>query len=104
MKRFVCIALILLLTAALLFTACRQQENPPETHIVHDGQLWKVPTETVGIALPEDAELIDCTRIPLEVMPSRENECNYTHGTIQVYDGEGFFLVIIDGIQHKIER
>ena len=96
----------LLLAVFLLMlplTACTTQENPPETHIVHNGQLWKVPTETVGIALPEDAELIDCTRIPLEVLPSRENECNYTHGTIQVYDGDGFFLVIIDGKQHRIE-
>ena len=102
MKRIFAALLLLSLLASLL-TACTTQENPPETHNVHNGQLWKVPTETVGIALPEDAELIDCTRIPLEVLPSRENECNYTHGTIQVYDGDGFFLVIIDGKQHRIE-
>ena len=103
MKRTLAALLLLLLLASLL-TGCTTKENPPDTYIVHDGQLWKVPTETVGIALPEDAELIDCTRIPLEVLPSRENECNYTHGTIQVYDGDGFFLVIIDGKQHRIER
>ena len=104
MKRSVCIALILLLTAALLFTACGDRENPPETHIVHDGRLWKVPEETTGLALPEDAVLIDCTEIPLDRMPANENECNVTHGVVQVYDGEDFFLVIIDGEQHYIER
>ena len=103
MKRFVWIALILILTAGLL-TACYTRENPPEPPIVHDGQLWKVPEETTGLALPEDAVLIDCTEIPLERMPANENECNVTHGVVQVYDGEGFFLVIIDGEQHYIER
>ena len=102
MKRVLSLLLVLFLLM-LPLTGCTTKENPPETHIVHDGQLWKVPTETVGIALPEDAELIDCTRIPLEQMPAKENECNYTHGTIQVYDGDGFFLVIIDGKQHLIE-
>lgn len=100
MKRIVCVILVFLLAAALL-TACAK-EKPPEAHIVHRGQLWKVPEETVEIVLPADAKLTDCTRIPLDVMPSKENECNYTHGTIQVYDGDGFFLVIIDGRQHRI--
>ncbi len=99
--------LFALLTAlslfALLLTACTR-ENPPETHIVHGGKLWKVPAETVVMELPEDAELIDCRTIPLDVMPSRENECNVTHGTVRVYDGEGFFLVIIDGVQHRIDN
>ena len=103
MKRALCLFLAILLTAGLL-TACFHRENPPETHIVHDGQLWKVPKETTGLALPEDAVLIDCTEIPLERMPANENECNVTHGVVQVYDGEGFFLVIIDGEQHYIER
>ena len=103
MKRFVWIALILLLTAALL-TACYTRENPPETHIVHDGQLWKVPRETTAVALPEDAELIECEEIPLERMPARENECNVSHGVVRVYDGEDYFLVIIDGVQHLIQR
>lgn len=103
MKRILTALLLLSLLASLL-TGCTMRENPPNTYIVHDGQLWKVPTETVGIALPEDAELIECTRISLDVMPTRENECNYTHGTVQVYDGGGFFLVIIDGKQHLIER
>ena len=55
---------------------------------------------------PADAmsPLIECTRIPLDVLPTREGECNYTHGTIQIYDGDGFFLVIINGTQHRIER
>lgn len=103
MKRFICMILVILLSAALL-TACWQRENPPETHIVHDGRLWKVPEETTGLALPEDAVLIDCTEIPLDRMPANENECNVTHGAVQVYDGEDFFLVIIDGEQHYIER
>ena len=103
MKRALCFFLAILLTAGLL-TACFHRENPPETHIVHDGQLWKVPEETTGLARPEDAVLIDCTEIPLERMPANENECNVTHGEVQVYDGEGFFLVIIDGEQHYIER
>ena len=103
MKRLVCVLLVVVLSLGLL-SACVADGNPPETHIVHDGQLWKVPTETVEIDLPEDAELIECTRIPLERMPAQENECNYTHGTIQVYDDEDYFLVIIDGKQHRIDR
>ncbi len=102
MKRSLALLAALVLLA-LLLTACGK-ENPPETHIVHDGTLWKVPTETVVMELPEDAILIDCTEIPLERMPANENECNVTHGEVQVYDGEGFFLVIINGVQHYIKR
>ena len=101
MRRVLCIALVLL--SLLLFAGCTR-ENPPETHIVHDGVLWKVPTETTAVALPEDAELIECEEIPLERMPARENECNVSHGVVRVYDGEDYFLVIIDGVQHLIQR
>ena len=102
MKRILALLTALLLIAVLL-CACTK-ENPPDPYVVHDGKLWKLPEETVTIELPEDAELIEATRIPMDTLPTRENEVNYTHGTIQIYDGDGFFLVIINDVQYRIDR
>lgn len=102
MKR-IPVILTLLLLCVLLLTACTR-ENPPETHIVHDGKLWKVPAETVEMNLPEDAELVEGTVISVDVLPSKEGECNVGAARVEIYDGEGFFLVIIDGNQHRIDR
>lgn len=102
MKRFL-VFLTFLLCAAVLMTACTK-ENPPETHIVHDGRLWKLPSETVATELPEGAELTDAIVIAENMLPSEEGECNVGHGKVQIYDGDGFFLVIVDGVQHRIER
>ena len=102
MKRILALIAALLLFAVLL-TACTK-ENPPDPYVVHDGKLWKIPDETVEMELPEDAEFIEATRVPMEILPTRENECNFTHGTILIYDGDGFFLVIINDVQYRIDR
>ena len=102
MKRVTALLLVLLLGLALM--GCTTKENPPETHIVHDGVLWKVPAETTGLGDLDESRLTEGTVIPLNVMPAREGECNVNAARVQIYDEDDFFLVIIDGEQHLIDR
>ena len=104
MKRFCCIALILILAAAML-TACWPRENPPTVHVVHGGQLYEVPDVTTGVGELDEAKMIEATIIPYNVMPAKEGEVNVNAQSVQIYDLDGNdFLVIIDGEQHLIER
>ena len=104
MKRFFCIALILILAAATL-TACWPKENPPTVHVVHNGQLYEVPDETTGVAELDEAKIIEATIIPYNVMPAKEGEVNVNAKSVQIYDlDETTFLVIIDGEQYPVER
>ena len=104
MKRFVCIALIMILCAAFL-TACWPRENPPTVHVVHDGELYEVPNVTTGIADLDESKLIEATIIPFNFMPAKEGEVNVNAQSVQLYDlDENAFLVIIDGEQYYIEK
>ena len=104
MKRFLCIALTLILAVSIL-TACWPRENPPTVHVVHNGQLYEVPDETTGVGELDDSKMIDATIIPYNFLPSKEGEVNVNAQTVQIYDlNENEFLVIIDGEQHLIER
>ena len=104
MKRFFCIALILILAAAML-TACWPGENPPTVHVVHNGQLYEVPDVTTGVGELDEAKMIEATIIPYNVMPAQEGEVNVNAKSVQIYDlDENDFLVIIDGEQHLIDR
>ena len=78
--------------------------NPPSTYVFHDERIWAVPEETTGIALEDDAELTEAIIIDQQILPTSEGECNVNAEQVQIYDGEGYFLVIIDGKQHLIER
>ena len=104
MKRFFCIALILILAVAVL-TACWPKENPPTVHVVHKGQLYEVtsyPRETTCGDL-DATKLIDVTIIPDNVMPAKEGEVNVNAQSVQIYDlDENTFLVIIDGEQYPV--
>ena len=106
MKRTVWLTLILLLASALL-TACGPKENPPTVHVVHKGRLYEVehyPDETTACGDLDEANMIDATIIPFDVMPSREGEINVNAQSVQIYDkDETVFLVIIDGEQYLVE-
>ena len=105
MKRFFCIALILILAVAVL-TACWPKENPPTVHVVHKGQLYEVtsyPRETTACGDLDETKLIDATIIPDNVMPAKEGEVNVNARSVQIYDlDENTFLVIIDGEQYPV--
>lgn len=104
MKRFFCIALILILCAALL-SACWHRENPPTVHVLHGGQLYEVPDVTTGIADLDESKLVEATIIPFNFLPANEGEINVHAQSVQICDyDEHLFLVIIDGEQHPIER
>ena len=104
MKRFFCIALILILAAAML-TACWPEENPPTVHVVHNGQLYEVPDVTTGVGELDEAKMIEATIIPYNVMPANEGEVNVSAKSVQIYDlDETTFLVIIDGEQYPVNR
>ncbi len=101
MKRFICIALILLLTAALLFTAC-VKENPTKAFIVYEGELLEIdPEVTYSRHYDENMNLVDATMIDPDTLPSRELECNARAAKAQVYvEDDGSITVVLDGIGH----
>ena len=102
MKRFVCIALLLLL-AAVPLAACRPQESPPTVHVCHNGVIYSVPIDTTGVADLDPSRLKDAVIIPSDRMPTREGEVNVDAASVQIYDlDERHILVIIDGTQYLV--
>ena len=107
MKKLFTLVLAALLMLSLLPGCVRPtnpEENSPDFYVCHDNEIWKIPAETTGIALDEDAELTDGTVIDPQTLPTQEGECNAIAEKVQIYDGDGYFLVILDGKQHLIER
>lgn len=101
MKRFVCIALILFLTASLLLTAC-VKENPTKTCIVYEGRLLEIdPEVTYSRVYDDNMDLIDATLVDPDTLPSRELECNARAAKAQVYvENDGSITVVLDGTGH----
>ena len=99
--------LLILAALLLLLSGCAQRASTEAQTtiglIYHEGQLWEIPLETTGIGLDE-AELTEATMIDPHKTPEHEGECNANVERAQIYDGDDYFLVVIDGNQYFIKR
>ena len=102
MKRQLCLILSVLLLV-VLFSACWPQENPPTVHVVHNGQLYELPTETAAYDDLDETKLVEAKIISFDVLPANEGEVNVNAQSVRLYDlDEKTFLVIIDGKQYPV--